>query len=183
MAIAVIGLFVNLVSAFLLKGHEHGHHHHHADHTDAHADLNLRSAYLHVLADAATSVLAIFALAGGKFMHWNWLDPVMGIVGAIMVSAWSYSLLRDTSQVLLDREMDCEVVHGIREAIESDNDTRISDLHVWRVGKNKFGCIVSIVASDPNPPEHYKRLLKIYEELVHITIEVTPCMHHSDVVA
>lgn len=188
MAIAGIGLMVNLACAWLLKdGHHHHHHHghddeHHHDH-GAHDhghhhghghDLNLRSAYLHVIADAATSVFAIIALLGGKLWGANWLDPAMGIVGAVMVAIWAYGLLRDTSRILLDAEMDVSVVAEIREVIEaSPIKAEITDLHVWRVGKGKFACILSLSVDEAVSPEEFRRQLSIHEELVHVTVEVS----------
>ncbi|HWQ93366.1 MAG TPA: CDF family Co(II)/Ni(II) efflux transporter DmeF [Clostridia bacterium] len=172
--VAVIGLLVNVISALLLSGHDHGHGHPH-DHGHSHGhghDLNLRAAYLHVLADATTSLLAIVALIGGKFWHWNWLDPVMGTVGASVVSVWAYGLLRDTSRVLLDREMDAPVVQEIRDVLQAGGKTRLCDLHVWQVGCGKFACIASLVTDQPHPPEYYKSLLSIHEEIVHVTIEI-----------
>jgi cation diffusion facilitator family transporter len=186
-AIAIVGLLVNLVSAWLLKdGHHHGHepshheprHHEHGhDHDDhahhGHHDLNLRSAYMHVLADAATSVLAIIALFGGKLWGISWLDPVMGLVGAVLVSVWAYSLLRDTGRVLLDAEMNVPVVAEIREVIAASSvKAQICDLHVWRVGKGKFACILSLVTDNEVSPEYFKQQLSIHEELVHISIEI-----------
>lgn len=177
--IAVIGLLVNLACAWLLKdghGHEHHGHNHHAHdghHHEHHADLNLRSAYLHVVADAATSVLAIFALFGGKYWQANWLDPVMGIVGAALILIWAYGLIRDTGRVLLDAEMDAPVVAEIREVIDaSPIKARISDLHVWRVGKGKYSCILSLVTTEEADAEYFKQQLGIHEELVHITVEI-----------
>lgn len=173
--IAVLGLTVNLACAWLLKGgHSHDHHdHEHSENHGHHHDLNLRSAYLHVIADAATSVLAIIALTGGKFWGAQWLDPVMGIVGAGLVAVWAYGLLRDTGRVLLDAEMDAPVVTEIREAIEaSPVNAEISDLHVWRVGKGKYACILSLVTSDSIGSDYFKRQLRIHEELVHISVEV-----------
>jgi cation diffusion facilitator family transporter len=176
LAIAAVGLAVNLVSALLLKGY-HGHAHDHGHHDgQGHEDLNLRAAYLHVLADALTSVLAIVALAGGQLYGWGWLDPVMGIVGAGVVSAWAWGLLRDTSQALLDREMDSDLVREIRECIETDGDTIITDLHVWRVGRRKYACILSLVATAPKSPDHYRALLRVHEELRHVTVEVHQCL-------
>jgi len=195
-AIAAVGLFVNLACAWLLKdGHHHHHHHHHDDHDDhddhdghddhhphehdAHShghghDLNLRSAYLHVIADAATSVFAIFALLGGKLWGANWLDPLMGIIGAAMVSIWAYGLLRDTGRILLDAEMDVPVVAEIREVIgRSPVRAEIIDLHVWRVGKGKFACIISLCVDDAAEPEDFRQQLSIHEELVHVTVEVS----------
>ena len=182
LVVAVVGLVVNLVSAFLLKDHSHDHHHHGAD-SHGHADLNLRAAYIHVIADATTSVLAIIALLGGKLFNWAWLDPMMGIVGAVVISVWAYGLLCDTSRVLLDREMDHEVVKEIQETLETDGDTRISDLHVWRVGRNQFACIVSVVAGHPKTPEEYKDLLSVHDEIVHVTVVVSHCSHHAQLSA
>lgn len=178
--VAVIGLAVNLLSAWLLRGHEHdpdqlGHGHGQGHHGDGYHDLNLRAAYLHVLADALTSVLAIIALFGGKLFGWDWLDPVMGIVGAAVITHWSVGLLRQTSRVLLDREMDEPVVQEIRDVIEGDGETVIVDLHVWRVGPGKYACIVGLVTANPLPPDEYKRRLRVHEELVHITVEVHTC--------
>ena len=173
--IAIVGLLVNLVSAWLLKdGHHHGHDHAHGhEHHDGHHDLNLRSAYLHVLADAATSVLAIIALFGGKLWGASWLDPVMGLVGATLVSVWAFGLLRDTGRVLLDAEMNAPVVAEIREVIEaSPIKARLCDLHVWRVGKGKYACILSLATDNEASPEYFKRQLSIHEELVHVSIEI-----------
>jgi cation diffusion facilitator family transporter len=177
-AIAMVGLLVNLACAWLLKD-GHAHHHDHDPHqghgnpVHPHHDLNLRSAYLHVMADAATSVLAIVALFGGKIWNASWLDPVMGIVGAGLVGAWAYGLLRDTSRVLLDAEMDAPVVAEIHAAIEaSPVRAEITDLHVWRVGKGKYACILSLAVHGEATPEAFRRQLRIHEELVHITIEV-----------
>lgn len=177
--VAVIGLLVNIVCALIL-GHAHEDHHHTHEHGahdhHHHHDLNLKSAYVHVVADAATSVLAILALVGGLFYGWSWLDPVMGIVGAILVAVWAKSLLIDTGKVLLDREMDHPVVDEIREVIElRDNadETRIVDLHVWRVGKEAYSCAVSIVTrSAILTPEQVREQLSIHEEIVHSTIEI-----------
>jgi cation diffusion facilitator family transporter len=174
-AIAIVGLLVNLVSAWLLKdGHHHDHGHDHDDHAHhGHHDLNLRSAYMHVLADAATSVLAIIALFGGKLWGASWLDPVMGLVGAVLVSVWAYSLLRDTGRVLLDAEMNAPVVEEIREVIAaSPIKARLDDLHVWRVGKGKYACILSLATDNEVSPEYFKEQLSIHEELVHISVEI-----------
>ena len=172
--IAIVGLLVNLVSAWLLKdGHHHGHDHAHGHEHHGHHDLNLRSAYLHVLADAATSVLAIIALFGGKLWGASWLDPVMGLVGATLVSVWAFGLLRDTGRVLLDAEMNAPVVAEIREVIEaSPIKARLCDLHVWRVGKGKYACILSLATDNEVSPEYFKRQLSIHEELVHVSIEI-----------
>jgi cation diffusion facilitator family transporter len=178
-SIAIVGLLVNLVSAWLLKGghhhdHVHGHHDHaHGHEHHGHHDLNLRSAYMHVLADAATSVLAIIALFGGKLWSASWLDPVMGLIGATLVSVWAYGLLRDTGRVLLDAEMNAPVVAEIREVIEaSPIKARLCDLHVWRVGKGKYACILGLATDNEVSPEYFKRQLSIHEELVHVSIEI-----------
>ena len=191
-AIATLGLLVNLASAWMLSGAHHGHSHdhsHHHDHTnednhrhshdddhghdDQHHDLNLRSAYIHVAADAATSVLAIIALAAGKYFGITWLDPVMGLVGAVLVGSWCVSLLRDTAKVLLDAEMDSPVVAEIKEVINgADIPANIQDLHVWRVGKGKYACVLSIAASSSTTPDEVRRLLSIHKELVHVTVEI-----------
>ncbi len=174
-AIAGVGLLVNLVCAWLLKdgaSHQHDHHHSH-DGQGHHHDLNLRSAYLHVVADAATSVFAILALTGGKFWGIGWLDPFMGVVGAVLVAVWAYGLLRDTGRVLLDAEMNHPVVVEIRDVIAaSPVAATITDLHVWRVGKGMYACIVSLVTASEATPDYFKRQLSIHEELVHITVEV-----------
>lgn len=183
--IAVLGLVVNVVCALILgkahhhdHGHSHGHDHGH-DHHGHHHDLNLKSAYLHVIADAATSVLAIVALCGGWLYGWSWLDPVMGIVGAVLVTVWAKGLIADTGKVLLDREMDHPVVDEIREVVETPadtSDTRITDLHVWRVGKKVYSCAMTVVTHDPAlTPDVVRKRLSIHEEIVHATIEVHYC--------
>ncbi len=178
--IAILGLVVNLVCALIL-GKAHDHHDHgqdHGGHHDHH-DLNLKSAYLHVIADAATSVLAIIALIGGWMYGWSWLDPVMGIVGAILVAKWAKGLLTETGKVLLDREMDHPVVEEIREVVETGPDageTRISDLHVWRVGKGAYSCAISVVTHDQTlTPANIRERLSIHEVIVHTTIEIQMC--------
>ncbi|MBO9715452.1 MAG: CDF family Co(II)/Ni(II) efflux transporter DmeF [Pseudoxanthomonas sp.] len=194
-AIAVVGLAVNLLCAWWLRdqhshdahGHGHGHDHHHGhddahhhDHHHGHAhghhhghDLNLRSAYLHVIADAATSVLAIIALLGGMLLGASWLDPVMGLVGATLVSIWAWGLLRASGRILLDAQMDAPVVAEIREAIEQgDVPARISDLHVWQVGRGKYACVVEVVTAADVDAAHFRRALSVHEEIVHVTVEV-----------
>jgi cation diffusion facilitator family transporter len=175
-SVAIIGLIVNLICAWLLKGGSHHHHHHHhghEEHAHHHEDLNLRSAYIHVITDAATSVLAIFALFGGKYWQANWLDPLMGIVGAMVVGIWAYGLLRDTTKVLLDAEMDAPVVEEIRDVIKTSLiPADISDLHVWRVGKGKYAAIIAIETNSDVTPDELKKRLQIHEELVHLSIEV-----------
>jgi cation diffusion facilitator family transporter len=171
-AVACVGLAVNVICALLLR-EEHHHEGGPADH--AHRDHNLRGAYLHVLADALTSLLAIAALSTGKLFGWTWMDPVMGLVGSLVIARWSYGLLRDTSGVLLDAELSEARREAIREAIESDADSRVADLHFWRVGPRHLAAIVSVVAHAPREPEHYKRLLARQHDLVHLTVEVHRC--------
>jgi cation diffusion facilitator family transporter len=169
--VAAIGLVVNLVCAFLLKEGPEGHAHADAG-ASPHHDLNLKSAYLHVVADAMTSVLAIVALTGGRLFHWSWLDPSMGIVGSVIVGAWAYALIRDTGRVLLDREMDLPLVREIRSAIESDGETRVTDLHLLRVGRHRFACVLSVVTGGSRTPDDYKAILQEHAELAHVTVEV-----------
>jgi cation diffusion facilitator family transporter len=190
-AIAVLGLVVNLVCAGILgqahdHGHHHGHHHGHGhghdhghDHGHHHHDLNLKSAYLHVIADAATSVAAIAALAGGWWLGWAWLDPVMGLIGAVLVAVWARGLIAETSRVLLDREMDHPVVDEIREVIAergAATHTLIADLHVWRVGRATYACAMSVVTHDAAlTPREVRDWLSVHEEIVHATIEIHRC--------
>lgn len=171
--IAVVGLAVNIASAFLLAG-DHGHHghdHRHGhDHGHHHHDNNLRSAYVHVLADALTSVLAIAALLAGRYLGWVWLDPVMGIVGAIVIAKWAVGLMRDSAAVLLD-VTDTHVADEIRELLESSDDVRISDLHVWQVGPQARAAIVSVVAAANVSADTIRERLAPVHELSHLTIE------------
>jgi cation diffusion facilitator family transporter len=190
LVVAVLGLVVNLVCALILGGvhdhhhdhghdHGHGHDHHHHGHDHQH-DLNLKSAYVHVLADAATSVLAILALLGGWFYGWSWLDPVMGVVGAVLVASWARNLVAETGKVLLDREMDHPVVAEIREVIDAlgEPDTyHLTDLHVWRVGKQTYSCALTVVTHDSSlTAERVRQALAVHEEIVHSTIEI----HHQN---
>lgn len=176
--VAVLGLIVNLLCAWLLKdSHHHGHaEQNHADHDHAHPhhhDLNLRSAYLHVIADATTSLLAIIALLGGKYWGAGWLDPTMGIVGAVLVAAWATGLMRDTGRVLLDAEMNAPVVAEIHDVIEnSPIAAEICDLHVWRVGKGKYACLLSLATEHDVLPDYFRKRLQIHDELAHITVEI-----------
>ena len=184
--IAVLGLAVNVICALILgkahhhdHGHSHGHDHGHVHHHGDHHDLNLKSAYLHVIADAATSVLAIVALVGGWIYGWSWLDPVMGIVGAVLVAVWAKGLITDTGKVLLDREMDHPVVDEIREVVETGpdaGDARITELHVWRVGKQVYSCALTVVTHDSAlTPDVVRERLSVHEEIVHSTIEIHHC--------
>jgi len=198
MGIAALGLAVNLACAWLLKdghGHGHGHDHHHGahdhehhhahHHAHGHDDINLRSAYLHVMADAATSVLAIIALAGGMLWGMDWLDPVMGLVGAALVANWAFGLLRESSKVLLDAEMDTPLATQVRQKItQGPLPVSITDLHLWRVGKDKYACIVALEAGAEVTPDYVRALLCdrhhacryhcIHGPLVHVSVEVNP---------
>jgi cation diffusion facilitator family transporter len=168
--IACVGLLVNLSCAGLLADR------HHESGSSHHEDLNLRAAYLHVLADAFTSVLAITALTGGKFFGWAWLDPVVGVVGSGVVFSWAYTLLRDTSGILLDRTpASSDLPDQIRKAVESDGDSLVTDLHVWQVGIGKYAAMISIVAHQPKSCDAYRALLSEHQELVHVTIETHLC--------
>ena len=175
--IAVVGLGVNIVSAFLLSGgHDHGHRHeHHHGHDHGHAahskDNNLRAAYVHVLADALTSVLTIAALLTGRYLGWVWMDPVMGIVGAIVIARWSWALMRDTASVLLD-STDAHVADEVRELIETPGDARIADLHVWRIGPEAHAAIVSVVGNQGVNGDTIRARLAAVHELAHLTVEI-----------
>lgn len=180
-AVAVVGLGVNLVCAWLLKDdhahhHHHGHEHHHSN-DEHHApgkgrDNNLRAAYLHVLADALTSVLAILALLLGRSYGWSWADPAMGVVGALVIARWSWGLIRDSGSVLLDAAAEGQDVRQeIREAM-APTGSQVTDLHVWQVGPGHFAAIVSLMAREPREPAHYKALLAHIHELSHVTVEV-----------
>jgi len=177
-AVACLGLLINIVSAFLLKDdhHHHGHEHEHSDeHHHHHHDHNLRAAYMHVLADALTSLLAIVALISGKYFGWNWLDPVMGIVGAVIITRWSYSLLRQTGPILLDGSIEPDYQSAITETLEKDADSRVSDIHIWKVGANHYAAIISLVTHFPRSTQYYKDLLNGFDKLSHTTIEVNVC--------
>jgi len=173
--VAIGGLIVNMVSALILQ-YGDDRHHNDREHNHHHEkDLNLQSAYLHVIADVLTSVFAILALLGAKYYHWNWLDPFVGIIGSFLIFRWTFVLIKDTSGILLDREMDSPIIKQITEIIESDGDSKISDLHFWRVAQNKYACILSIVAKNPCSIIAYKDKLKGIDELSHITIETNYC--------
>jgi cation diffusion facilitator family transporter len=174
-AVAVLGLTVNVICAFMLQD-RHMHDGDHAHENSHDHDHNLKGAYLHVIADAMTSVLAIIALCFAKFFGWNWLDPVIGIAGAMVISRWSYGLLADTSSILLDHTIDEKSALAITQNIESDADNRVSDIHVWKVGPMDYAVMISIVTHFPKHPDDYKKLLSHYGELSHITIEVNPCL-------
>ena len=205
--VAVIGLVVNIVCAMILGRvhHDHGHghdhhghdHHGHAPHAGAHDvatshdhhghepeaarhhDLNLKSAYIHVIADAATSVLAIIALIGGWIWGWSLLDPLMGILGGVLVAVWARGLIAETGKILLDREMDHPVVEEVREVVEAvseHGETKVTDLHVWRVGKKVYSCAMTVVTHDPHlTPTIFRQAMYVHEEIVHATIEIHIC--------
>lgn len=184
--VAVLGLIVNGVSVLILGHHhhpedaedvesgheEHAHYHDHRYEQHHHHDHNLISAYLHVLADALTSLLAIFALLAAKYFGWVWADPVMGLVGSLLVARWSIGLLHSTGVVLLDRQGPDDIRDAIRRRIERDGDTEIVDLHLWAVGPKMYSAIIAVVTSEPKPPEHYKALLPHSLGVVHIAVEV-----------
>ncbi len=186
--VAVGGLVINAASALILLrgGHDHGHDHHGHDHGHDHGhshgshvheseDLNLRSAFLHVAADALTSVLAIGALLGGAYLGWVWLDPVMGLVGAAVIIVWARGLIRSSGQVLLDVAAPQALREKVRAAIETDSDARLADLHVWSIGPGIYAGALSLVTHAPQDPEHYKALLPKSLGLRHVTVEVHSC--------
>lgn len=173
-AVAVLGLIVNGASMMMLGGHHHDHDHNH-HHSHSHADHNLRAAYLHVLADALTSLLAIFALLAGKFLGLNWMDPAMGIVGSILVARWSLRLIRDTSGILLDHQAPSAILEKTRAAIEDVDDNRVADLHVWSIGPNIYSATISVVSDTPMQPDHYKSLIPKDLSIVHTIVEVHQC--------
>jgi cation diffusion facilitator family transporter len=202
-AVASLGLGVNLASAWLLRdshdhdhdhdhGHTHGHvhdqghdddddhdHGHHLAHEDHQAlghDNNLRAAYIHVLADAATSVLAIAALVIGAFSGWRWTDPVVGLVGSVVIASWASGLIRDAGAVLLDVSVDKDLEGVIRARLESDGD-RVTDLHLWQVGPGHRAAVISLVSDAPRQPGIYKERLRDLENLSHVTVEVEVCPH------
>lgn len=192
-SIAILGLGVNLASAWLLQGdHHHGHrpghehgahrhdshqHDHGADHHHGHRDNNLRAAYVHVLADAATSVLAISGLSLAWWFDWAWIDPVVGLVGTAVIASWAYGLIRDSGSVLLDIVPDRAIEKKIRQQLEAGDD-RISDLHLWQVGPGHFAAMISIVSGHPRAPAFYKDRVADVPGLSHITVEVGHCPDH-----
>ncbi|MGK7888554.1 MAG: CDF family Co(II)/Ni(II) efflux transporter DmeF [Leptolyngbyaceae cyanobacterium] len=182
--VAMLGLAVNLASAWLLHDtHDHHHHdhhshdHHHHDHrsNDHHQDQNLRAAYFHVLADALTSVFAIVALVAGKFFGWVWLDAFMGIVGAGVITKWAYGLVQDTSAILLDGSVDKDVKLEVLAAIENDADNRVTDLHLWYLNQAYLAATISVVTHYPQSPDHYKALLQHIPTIAHVLVEVNHC--------
>ncbi|OAI12256.1 cation transporter [Methylomonas koyamae] len=175
--VAEVGLLINLLSALLLGDHhDHHHEHEHEHESRGHHDHNLRAAYLHVVADALTSVLAIVALLSGKYYGWAWLDTVMGFVGATVILVWAAGLIRDTSPILLDQSIDAGYAAKIRAALEQDGECRVVDLHIWPISANHYAVIVGLVTQYPQAPQHYKRLLAGFRKLDHITVEVNGCV-------
>ncbi len=190
--VAVIGLVVNLLSMLVLgAGHHHGHdehshdehehheHHEHEEHSHdhpKHEDHNMRGAFLHVAADAFTSVLAIGALLAGMFAGWDFLDPVMGIVGAVVILRWGSGLIRSASRALLDVVPNQAMADEIKSEIESIGDSRVSDLHLWELSPGRFGCIVSVVSSAPLDAAEYRKRILEHAEVNHLTVEVTRCL-------
>lgn len=181
--VALLGLVVNLVCALVLAndpaGHQHHHDHDHAAHRPAEKDLNLKSAYIHVVTDAFTSILAIAALVGAKYFSFAWLDPVMGFVGAGLILSWAFPLLRDAAAVLLDHDRGSPLAQEVSAQIENDGDSQIADLHLWKVGDDKYACIVSVVNNGTRSVEEYKRRLSSIEELAHVTVELHTCSCQS----
>jgi len=182
--IAVAGLLVNAASVWLLHD-DHDHHHDHADasHHEGHAhghehDTNYRAAYVHVLADMLTSVLAIAALLGGRYLGLVWLDPLMGLVGAAVIAAWSVSLIRSAGAVLLDIVPSGQIEDQVRQRLETDGD-RVTDFHLWQIGPGHRAAVVAIVTDRPQPPSAYKARLAGIRDLSHVTVEVQPCPHHA----
>lgn len=187
--VAVIGLSVNIASAFLLKDdhhhhHDHGHSHSHShshDHNHSHShdhhhhDHNLKAAYFHVLADALTSVLAIVALLFGKYYGLHWLDAIMGIVGAVIITRWAWGLMKQTSPILLDSNIDETYQQKIIDTLEDDADNKVSDIHIWKVSANHYAAMISLVTHTPKPAQDYKQLLANFDKLNHLTIEVNRC--------
>jgi cation diffusion facilitator family transporter len=176
LVVAVLGLLVNLASGWMLRDkHTHDH-----DHGPAHAhDHNLRAAYLHVLADALTSVFAIAALVAGKYTGWVWLDPAMGLLGAAVIARWSWSLVIETGPILLDGAVDASTSDAVRAAIEGDADNKVADLHLWHVGPAHYAVTVALVTHQPREPAHYKALLAGIPGLSHVIIEVNLCREEA----
>ena len=169
--IAILGLIINLICAWLLHDghHHHDHEHHHHSH-----DLNQKAAFIHVVADAVTSVFAIIALFAAKYLGWNFLDAVLGIIGSLLVAKWAIGLIQETGKTLLDAEMDHHVVEEIREVIAQFSDVDLTDLHVWKVGKGKFSCILALSTNRFLNADQVRQALSIHDEIVHISVEINP---------
>lgn len=179
--VAFVGLLVNIVSVFLLKdhhSHDHKHHHHDNDHDHSHTeqhDHNLRAAYFHVMADALTSILAITALLLGSYLGLNWLDPVMGIVGALIISKWAWGLLTQTAPILLDKSIESEYKQKVINCIEQQSDHQVADIHIWSISADHYAAEITIVSHKPFAVEYYRKLLQPFSRLDHLTIEVNEC--------
>lgn len=179
-SVAVMGLLVNGICLLVLKDHDDSHEEDRDNHPHGKfEDHNLWSAYLHVLADALTSILAIIALLAGKHLGLNWMDPVMGLVGAALVTHWSWGLIRASSHILLDMQAPDSIRRDVRAHIEAECDNRVTDLHVWAVGPGTFAAEVALITSEPHPPEHYQKLLPHRLRLVHTTFEIRHCSEHQ----
>jgi cation diffusion facilitator family transporter len=178
-AVAALGLLVNLASAWLLRDdhdHHHGHGHEHSDDHHHHHDNNLRAAYVHVMADAATSILAIAALLAAMYAQWVWADPAVGIIGSLVIASWAYGLLRASGAVLLDVNADKKLEMVIRDRLETKGD-RVTDLHLWQIGPDHRAAVISVISDHPLPPATYKRRLGGLQGLSHVTVEVETCPH------
>lgn len=179
--IAILGLVINLICAWLLHDdhdhdhdHDHNHHEHENEHAHAHHDLNQKAAFLHVVADAVTSVFAIIALFAAKYLDWRFLDALLGIIGSILVAKWAIGLIKETGKTLLDAEMDHPVVEEIREVIAEFSRVEITDLHVWKVGKGKFSCILALATDSNLTADQVREALSIHDEIVHVSVEINP---------
>lgn len=179
MPVAVIGLLVNFVSAWLLsggQGHSHSHDHDHAhgahDHSHDHQDHNLRAAYMHVVADALTSVLAIVAIAGAHYWNLRWLDPAVAIVGGVIIVRWGIKLVTESARQLVDLDPSTKSRDAVRTALEGLGDTRVCDLHLWRVGPGRLVCVVAVIAKAPRPLDEYKQAVYAAVSVEHLTVEV-----------
>jgi cation diffusion facilitator family transporter len=174
--VAVIGLIVNLVSVFLLhEQHDHGVADHDHDHAHHHTDHNLMAAYFHVLADALTSVLAIVALLLGKRLGWKWPDPVMGVIGALVIAKWALGLMRQSSRILLDRSAGVALRDAVKSTVEADRDNQVADLHIWHVSPDHEAVVLSVVTHEPQPPAYYKKLIQGVGTFAHVSVEVNGC--------
>ncbi len=188
--IAALGLTVNFASAWLLSGAGHHHHHHHGhDHEDdhdhdhphehedrhergaAHRDNNMRAAVIHVAADAAVSVMVIVGLLLARAFGWLWMDPLAGMVGALVIASWSWGLVRDTGAILLDMVPDRRIAEGVRQMIEAGGD-RLTDLHLWRLGPGHLGAILAVATHEDRGPDDYRARLAAFPSLSHVTVEV-----------
>jgi cation diffusion facilitator family transporter len=172
--IAILGLLINLICAWLLHDDHHHHHENEQQHEHHHHDLNQKAAFMHVVADAVTSVFAIIALFAAKYLGWGFLDALLGIVGSILVAKWAIGLIKDTGKTLLDAEMDHPVVEEIREVIAEFALVEITDLHVWKVGKEKFSCILALATDSNLKADQVREALSIHDEIVHVSVEINP---------